>query len=285
MKYLVLSFLLAATAYAGPITQKPLDELVIYDLPVAQKTGTTTIMFPSEISGLYAKSLSTQEQENAGFLIAFTPGNFYFTIQPLISTFSFVIERTAGPFISVQAGFLSPSFNGAFAFDLTELNYEAGVSWNIVTPASGIGANYGAIFGLIDFDETSTGLWLSNNGSLQFNETKAVLSAIASVPEPSSTTLNVLMRLAHQRWTIEQDYQQLKEELSLDHFEGRSWRGLHHHLALCFMAFYFLNRIHHSKKYRSLPEVRRWLIEALTLPGCPLCLTCFSRSGTVLDTS
>ncbi len=83
MKYLVLSFLLAATAYAGPITQKPLDEFVIYDIPVAQKTGTTTVMFPSEISGLYAKSVSTQEQENAGFLITFTPGNFYFTIRAL----------------------------------------------------------------------------------------------------------------------------------------------------------------------------------------------------------
>jgi hypothetical protein len=83
MKYLVLSFLLAATAYAGPITQKPLDEFVIYDVPVAQKTGTTTIMFPSEISGLYSKSVSTQEQENAGFLITFTPGNFYFTIRAL----------------------------------------------------------------------------------------------------------------------------------------------------------------------------------------------------------
>ena len=83
MKYLILTLLTAATAIAGPITQKPLDEFVIYDIPVAQKTGTTTIMFPSEISGLYAKSVSTQEQDNAGFLISFTPGNFYFTIRAL----------------------------------------------------------------------------------------------------------------------------------------------------------------------------------------------------------
>jgi hypothetical protein len=69
--------------YAGPIIQKPLDEFVIYDIPVAEKLGTTTIMFPSEISGLFAKSVSTQEQENAGFLISFTPGNFYFTIRAL----------------------------------------------------------------------------------------------------------------------------------------------------------------------------------------------------------
>jgi len=85
MKHLILSLLIAATAYAGPITQKPLDEFVIYDISVASETGTTTIMFPSEISGLYAKAISTQEQENAGFLITFTPGNFYFTIRALKS--------------------------------------------------------------------------------------------------------------------------------------------------------------------------------------------------------
>lgn len=82
---LSIALLLACTPLlkAGPIIQKPLDEYVIYDIPVAEKSGTTTIMFPSEISGLYAKSVSTQEQENAGFLITFTPGNFYFTIRAL----------------------------------------------------------------------------------------------------------------------------------------------------------------------------------------------------------
>ncbi len=79
----VLAWVGIIATQAGPITQKPLDEFVIYDVPVAHKTGTTTVMFPSEISGLYAKSVSTQEQENAGFLITFTPGNFYFTIRAL----------------------------------------------------------------------------------------------------------------------------------------------------------------------------------------------------------
>jgi hypothetical protein len=80
---IVILVVVAPLLYAGPIIQKPLDEFVIYDIPVAEKSGTTTIMFPSEISGLYAKSVSTQEQENAGFLITFTPGNFYFTIRAL----------------------------------------------------------------------------------------------------------------------------------------------------------------------------------------------------------
>lgn len=65
---------------------------------------------------------------------------------------------------------------------------------------------------------------------------------------PADTTLEELVRLAHQRWAIEQGYQQLKEELGLDHFEGRSWRGLHHHLTLCVLAFCFLARLRTSKK-------------------------------------
>lgn len=65
---------------------------------------------------------------------------------------------------------------------------------------------------------------------------------------PEDTPLEELVRLAHQRWAIEQGYQQLKEELGLDHFEGRSWRGLHHHLTLCFLAFCFLACLRSSKK-------------------------------------
>ncbi|MBN8710135.1 MAG: hypothetical protein BGO12_00205 [Verrucomicrobia bacterium 61-8] len=83
MKKYLISLLVATTAHAGPIVQKPLDEFVIYDVPVARKTGTTIIMFPSRISGLYAKSVAAQEQDNAGFLISFTPGNFYFSIRAL----------------------------------------------------------------------------------------------------------------------------------------------------------------------------------------------------------
>jgi SRSO17 transposase len=65
---------------------------------------------------------------------------------------------------------------------------------------------------------------------------------------PADTPLAELVRLAHQRWAIEQGYQQLKEELGLDHFQGRSWRGLHHHLTLRFLAYCFLTKLRSSKK-------------------------------------
>lgn len=57
---------------------------------------------------------------------------------------------------------------------------------------------------------------------------------------PANTSISKMVNWAHERWKVEQGYQQLKEELGLDHFEGRSWRGLHHHMTLCFMAYIFL---------------------------------------------
>jgi SRSO17 transposase len=49
-----------------------------------------------------------------------------------------------------------------------------------------------------------------------------------------------LVDLAKLRWRIERDYQELKQETGLDHFEGRGWRGLHHHATLCIAAYGFL---------------------------------------------
>ena len=57
---------------------------------------------------------------------------------------------------------------------------------------------------------------------------------------PATYTLRRLVRLAKCRWKIEQDYQQLKEELGLDHYEGRSWIGWHHHATLVMLAHAFL---------------------------------------------
>ena len=57
---------------------------------------------------------------------------------------------------------------------------------------------------------------------------------------PTGTSRLRAVRLWHERWKIEQGYQQMKEELGLDHFEGRSWRGFHHHATLVMLAFGFL---------------------------------------------
>jgi SRSO17 transposase len=59
---------------------------------------------------------------------------------------------------------------------------------------------------------------------------------------PATTPLPALVRLAHQRWAIEQQYQELKGELGLDHFEGRSYPGWEHHVVLTAVAHAYLQR-------------------------------------------
>jgi len=57
---------------------------------------------------------------------------------------------------------------------------------------------------------------------------------------PADTALVELVHLAKHRWIIERDYQELKQELGLGHYEGRGWRGFHHHATLCLAAYGFL---------------------------------------------
>ena len=60
---------------------------------------------------------------------------------------------------------------------------------------------------------------------------------------PPRTSLRMLARAIKARWSCEQMHQQLKEELGLDHFEGRSWQGLHHHALLALIGFAFLQHL------------------------------------------
>ena len=57
---------------------------------------------------------------------------------------------------------------------------------------------------------------------------------------PETAALSDLVRAAHMRWRIERDYQDLKQDLGLGHYEGRGWRGFHHHATLSIAAYGFL---------------------------------------------
>jgi SRSO17 transposase len=57
---------------------------------------------------------------------------------------------------------------------------------------------------------------------------------------PSTSKIKDLIKMAKHRWIIERDYEELKQELGLGHFEGRNWRGFHHHATLCIAAYGFL---------------------------------------------
>jgi SRSO17 transposase len=73
--------------------------------------------------------------------------------------------------------------------------------------------------------------------------------------------LKALVKMAKQRWIIERDYEELQQELGLGHFEGRNWRGFHHHATLCIAAYGFLvaerNRFSPSARVGHLGFVAR----------------------------
>ena len=83
---------------------------------------------------------------------------------------------------------------------------------------------------------------------------------------PATTSLQALAQLAHQRWAIEQQYQELKDELGLDHFEGRSLPGWKRHVALTALAYTFLQveRLRPASRSLTLPHVRAIIREVLT---------------------
>src|SRR4051812_27351787 len=90
-------------------------------------------------------------------------------------------------------------------------------------------------------------------------------------PEPTKYWLSTLpeeigfedlVDLAQLRWRIERDYQELKQEPGLGHFEGRGWRGFHHHATLCIAAYGFLI----AERARFSPSGRARGFEAPRLP-------------------
>jgi SRSO17 transposase len=83
---------------------------------------------------------------------------------------------------------------------------------------------------------------------------------------PPTASLRALVSLAHQRWAIEQQYQELKDEIGLDHFEGRSLPGWQRHVVLTAIAYSFLQneRRRRGQTQLTLPQVRAVIQEVLT---------------------
>jgi hypothetical protein len=90
------------------------------------------------------------------------------------------------------------------------------------------------------------------------------------------------LKLSRSRWHIEQYFQRSKDDLGLDHFEGRSWRGFHHHLVLSAVAYLFILTVYlrHKKTFGAtweqiLRTIQPWLVRWSGL--CPFCGTKFER--------
>jgi SRSO17 transposase len=82
---------------------------------------------------------------------------------------------------------------------------------------------------------------------------------------PSNTPLKALVKMAKHRWIIERDYEELKQELGLGHFEGRNWRGFHHHATLCIAAYGFLV----AERNRFSPSARAGHLEFVASRPAP----------------
>jgi SRSO17 transposase len=83
---------------------------------------------------------------------------------------------------------------------------------------------------------------------------------------PATAPLRSLVRLAHQRWAIEQQYQELKDEIGLDHFEGRTLPGWERHVVLTAIAHSFLQseRCRRGQTHLTLPVVRAVMTDVLS---------------------
>ena len=73
---------------------------------------------------------------------------------------------------------------------------------------------------------------------------------------PRGIAFRDLVDITKLRWRIERDYQELKQEVGLGHFEGRGWRGFHHHATLCIAAYGFLISERETIPPQALPPPR-----------------------------
>jgi SRSO17 transposase len=74
---------------------------------------------------------------------------------------------------------------------------------------------------------------------------------------PAKLSLKRLVAISKHRWVIERDYEELKQELGLGHYEGRNWRGFHHHGTLCIAAYGFLI----AERSRFSPSAHVWVCQ------------------------
>ena len=105
--------------------------------------------------------------------------------------------------------------------------------------------------------------WLLCERSLADDERKYYLLNLEA-----TATLRELVAIVRSRWPIEQQYRELKDELGIDHFEGRSYRGWTHHTVLTAIAFTFLQleRLRAGDELRpTLPHVRLWVREIIAV--------------------
>ncbi len=141
-------------------------------------------------------------------------------------------------------------------------------SWKTVTWRAGVKQKLRSRFAAVRVRPAHRDYWRSEPHAEEWlliewpkNEAEPTKYWLSTLPGELSMT--ELVRMAKHRWIIERDYEELKQELGLGHFEGRGWRGFHHHATLCLAAYGFLV----AERNRFFPSAR---VGHLGLPALDL---------------
>jgi SRSO17 transposase len=127
----------------------------------------------------------------------------------------------------------------ALALDLPE------ASWQMISWREGTAGALASRFARVRVRAAHRDYWLAEPRHeewllIEWPEGEAEPAKYWLATLPQDTPFDRLVDLAKLRWRIERDYQELKQELGLAHYEGRGWRGFHHHATLCIAAYAFL---------------------------------------------
>jgi SRSO17 transposase len=142
-------------------------------------------------------------------------------------------------------------------------------AWQIVSWREGTNTTLTSRFAAIGVRPAHRDYWLSEPYPEEWllieqpdgeaEPTKYWLSSL-----PGTTSVADLVASAKLRWRIERDYQDLKQQLGLGHYEGRGWRGFHHHATLCIAAYAFL-----VSERSLIPPSGPWVASILPAPAVP----------------
>lgn len=181
-----------------------------------------------------------------------------------IAQFRAALERLGVTYVVAVPYFVSAHLMGAIARDslVGIANSLAPTAWHRIRWGQGTKGPLEARFAAVrvHIPKSRSERWLLCQESLVDGERQYYFSNL-----PPHTPLKTLVRLARSRWAIEVQYRDLKTELGLDHFEGRSYPGWNHHAVLAAMTFNFLQleRWRRREALLTFPEIRDLVREVM----------------------
>jgi SRSO17 transposase len=181
-----------------------------------------------------------------------------------IAQFRAALERLGVPYVVAVPYFVGARVTGTTSRESLAAiaNSLAPSAWRRIRWGHGTKGPLAARFAAVrvSLPKSRSERWLLCQESLVDGERQYYFSNL-----PRETTLKTLVRIARSRWAIEVQYRDLKSELGLDHFEGRSYPGWNHHAVLAAMTFNFLQleRRRRADALPTFPEIRDLVREVM----------------------